>query len=274
MSDNPFQMPDSNREPEVPDPEGFHAPVACPAGQGILWFSQGWQLFAGSPWMLSFLALVLFICVFVVSLIPLLGFIAIILFWPHLMAGLYLALEHADRGAPVTLGDLFRPFRDPGNLVGIGALLFGAQILIMLVSMVFVFGGVGMNGLMSAMNHPQVVGMQMHMAAGGFIWSLVGGLVSLALSIPLGMAMLFSPLLSYRYGLPPLEAMKLSFMGCWTNFLSLFVWSLIWLVAGIALTLLFFLPFVGWLIAVVVAFTVFPLSLANLYCAWKDIYVR
>lgn len=274
MSDNPFQIPDSNLEPETPDPDGFHAPVTCPAGQGTVWFSQGWRLFSKSPLMLVVLALLMFVTAFLVMLVPILGMIAVILFWPHMLAGLYLALEHADRGEPVSPGDLYRPLRDPGYLLGIGALIFAVQILVMLISMVFFVGGMGMSNLTNAFTHPQAVEMQMQMGAGGLLWSLLGWLISLALSIPLGMAVLFSPILAFRHRVPPIEAMKLSFMGCWHNFLPLLIWSLVWFVAGIALLLTFFIPFIGVLIAILAAFIVFPLSLANIYCAWKDIYVR
>jgi hypothetical protein len=68
--------------------------------------------------------------------------------------------------------------------------------------------------------------------------------------------------------------MKQSFRGCWRNILPFFLWGLIWLVAYIALALVFLVPVLGWLVGVAALFVLMPLGFANFYRAWEDIYLR
>jgi len=274
MADDPYEIPEAELQPENPPPTGYHEPVACGAGQSVRWFSDGWRLFTASPLMLVVMGVLIMVIFGVVGLVPLLGWLLVALFWPHLIAGLYLALEHAAAGEPVMFGDLFSPFRNPGPLLGIGALYLVAQIVLFVIMMVFSMGGVGMSGMMSTMIHPESATAHMQMGGVAALWVLLGGLVVLALSIPLAMAVVFAPILTYRHGVPALEAMKLSFRGCWRNILPFFLWGLIWLVAYIALALIFIIPVLGWLVGVAALFVLMPLSFANFYRAWEDIYLR
>lgn len=273
MAEDPYETPGAALQPDTAAPGGYHEPTACRAGQAVQWFSSGWRLFATNPLMLVVISVLLLVIFGVVSLVPLLGWLLAALFWPHLIARLYLALEHAAAGRPVEFADLFRPFGTPGPLLGIGAFYLVAQILLFLVMMVFSMGGIGMSGMLSAISHPEVAGSQMQMGVQGALWMLLGLLIVLALSIPLAMAVIFAPILTYRHAVPALEAFKLSFQGCWRNILPFFIWSLIWLLVYVALALVFFIPVLGWLVGIVALFVMMPLGFANLYRAWEDIFV-
>jgi uncharacterized membrane protein len=63
-------------------------------------------------------------------------------------------------------------------------------------------------------------------------------------------------------GSPPVEALKLSFSGCWRNLGALAVFGLIYILLGIIASLLFGL---GWLLLV-------PVMVLALYCGYQEIY--
>jgi len=83
------------------------------------------------------------------------------------------------------------------------------------------------------------------------------------LTIPLLMALWFAPALVMLHGLGPLEAMKLSFVGCLRNMLPFLLYGLIALV----LTVLAVIP-VGLGLLVLG-----PMITASVYTAYKDIFL-
>ena len=65
-------------------------PRTVAAGNGWSWIADGFNLFTKNPVMWVVITLVMVIGVMIVSLIPLLGGIAVALLWPVLAAGLLL----------------------------------------------------------------------------------------------------------------------------------------------------------------------------------------
>jgi uncharacterized membrane protein len=88
-------------------------------------------------------------------------------------------------------------------------------------------------------------------------------LIFFALLIPLMMAYWFAPPLVVFHKLEPLQAMKMSFMGCLKNFVPFLVYGLLGLILAIAASIPLML---GWLV-------VWPMFIGSLYASYRDIYV-
>ena len=269
MNDNPYQSPSADLTPPPGQPGDIGEPRRCAAGRGANWFFEGWNLFKVSPVMLVAMVVLMMIIMGIVGVIPLLGGFLVMLFWPHFSAGIYLALEHGDQGQEVSLGDLFAPFRQPVPLLGVGALYLVGTFVLTMIAGVFLMGSLGMHGVMDAGSMGQAG--QVNMAAFG-LSTLLGLLIAALFAIPLGMAVLFAPILVFRHGLPAMEAMKLSFRACLRNVMPFLVWGLVWLAAALVLLLLAMIPFVGPILVVLCGLVFAPLNAANIYRAYLDIF--
>jgi len=98
------------------------------------------------------------------------------------------------------------------------------------------------------------------MIFGGLMLSV---LVSLALSVPVFMAIWFAPALVFFNNMQPVAALKSSFDACMKNVLPFFVYGLIMTV------LMFFaaLPvFLGFLVLV-------PVIVGSVYAGYRDVFV-
>ena len=121
-------------------------------------------------------------------------------------------------------------------------------------TMVVVGGGSVAGGLLSA----QPVGLGV--IFGGLMLSL---LLSLALSVPVVMAIWFAPALVFFNNMQPVEALKASFEACMKNVLAFLVYGLI------VLVLAFFaaLPVgLGFLVLI-------PVLAGSVYAAYRDVFV-
>jgi uncharacterized membrane protein len=90
----------------------------------------------------------------------------------------------------------------------------------------------------------------------------LGGLVALALTIPLMAAFWFAPALVIMHGLGPVQAMKESFVGCMRNWIPFLVWSVVMTIFAIVAALPVLLGYLVWI----------PLAIASTYAAYRDIY--
>jgi uncharacterized membrane protein len=97
-------------------------------------------------------------------------------------------------------------------------------------------------------------------ALGGSV--VLAWLVALALSIPIYMALWFAPALVVLREMPPLEAIKASFLGCLKNILPFLVYSIVLMVLGIVAAIPLGL---GWLV-------LGPTLIASVYISYRDIY--
>jgi uncharacterized membrane protein len=91
---------------------------------------------------------------------------------------------------------------------------------------------------------------------------MLAWLVALALSIPIYMALWFAPALVVLREMPPLEAIKASFLGCLKNILPFLVYSIVVMVLGIVAAIPLGL---GWLV-------LGPTLIASVYVSYRDIY--
>lgn len=225
-----------------------------PPGNAFDWLRQGWALFAANPGLWIGLTIVLLVIVLGVQIVPLVGTLAAHLLMPVLGAGLLLVCRKIDEGESVQIDDLFAGFkRNAGPLVMVGVLYMLAMLAIVVI-VVAVGGGSVAGGLLSA--QPAGLGV----IFGGLMLSL---LLSLALSVPVVMAIWFAPALVFFNNMQPVEALKASFEACMKNVLAFLVYGLI------VLVLAFFaaLPVgLGFLVLI-------PVLAGSVYAAYRDVFV-
>ena len=241
-----------------------HFPLAAPpylgnsravgAGNAFDWLKQGWALFVVNPGVWIAITIVLLVLFLGLNIVPLVGTLAANLLTPLLGAGLLLACQKAADGQTPEVGDLFAGFkRNTGNLVMVGVLYMAAMLVVFLVVLMLGGGSVA-GGLM--MGQPAGLGL----AFGGMLLAM---LLSLALSVPLLMALWFAPALVFFNNMMPLAALKASFNACLKNAVAFVVFGLI------VLVLMFFaaLPVgLGFLVLV-------PVLSGSAYASYRDIFV-
>ena len=225
-----------------------------PPGNAFDWLRQGWALFAANPGLWIGLTIVLLVIVLGVQIVPLVGTLAAHLLMPVLGAGLLLVCRKIDEGESVQIDDLFAGFKqNAGPLVMVGVLYMLAMLAIVVI-VIAVGGGSVAGGLLSA--QPAGLGV----IFGGLMLSL---LLSLALSVPVVMAIWFAPALVFFNNMQPVEALKASFEACMKNVLAFLVYGLI------VLVLAFFaaLPVgLGFLVLI-------PVLAGSVYAAYRDVFV-
>jgi hypothetical protein len=189
----------------------------------------------------------------VLAFIPLLGAVATFLLMPLFLGGLMLGCRALQGGGGLEVGHLFAGFKEhTANLIVLGALAIGGWIIVMLP----VIAIVGAGAIFGAMRG-DAAGVA---AIGGSF--LLAGLVAMALSIPIYMALWFAPALVVLRGLAPVAAVKESFLGCLKNVVPFLIYGLVMLVLGIVAAIPLGL---GWLV-------LGPVAIASIYVSYRDIY--
>jgi hypothetical protein len=226
---------------------------AVGAGQGWTWIADGFGLFKKAPGMWIALVIVLFVILLVLAFIPLLGAVATFLLMPLFLGGLMLGCRALQGGGGLELGHLFAGFKEhTGNLIVLGALAIGGWVIVML-PVIAIVGAGAIFGMMRG-DAAGVAAM-----GGSFV---LAGLVAMALSIPIYMALWFAPALVVLRGLAPVAAVKESFFGCLKNMIPFLIYGIVLLVLGIVAAIPLGL---GWLV-------LGPVAIASIYTAYRDIY--
>jgi hypothetical protein len=172
---------------------------AVAAGNAFDWLRQGWALFAVSPGGWIAITIVLLVLMLGLNIVPLVGALAANLLTPLLAAGLLESCQKAADGLAPEVGDLFAGFKhNTGNLVTVGVFYMTAMLVVLLIVLALGGGSVA-GGLM--MGRPAGIGL----AFGGLLLAM---LLSLALTVPLVMALWFAPALVYFNNMMPLPALK------------------------------------------------------------------
>src|SRR6185436_19652205 len=148
---NPYQPPRS-QVADVAAPsewgEFIEGGRSVDAGQGWAWIASAFGLFRKRAAAWIGITVVLFVVLFVLNLIPLLGALANMLLMPVFLGGLLLGCRALDNDGEFGVGQLFAGFSNQtGRLVILGALTLVGWIAIMIV--VFAVIGSSMKGLMS-----------------------------------------------------------------------------------------------------------------------------
>jgi len=231
-------------------------PRSVEAGQGVQWWRQAWALFTPQAGLWIVFGVVLMIGAVVLSMVPLLGGLAIALLTPVLVGGWMLAARKVAQGGSLALADLFVCFQYKLNpLLVLGALLLALTVVIGLV-----VGGLGMwavLGLFMGGSQGSVGGVMAGLGSG-----MLALLVALGAGMLVSMVFWFAPALVVFHDIAPIDALKGSLSASLKNILPFFLYSLVYFVAALLASMLLGL---GWLVLV-------PLLLLTVYVSYVDVY--
>jgi len=233
-------------------------PRVVDGGRGVAWWTDAWAMFIKNAAIWVVLGLILFIILFVLAIIPLVGQLASVLLLPVFAGSWMTAATKQEGGGALEVGDLFTAFKGERltPLIVLGVLFLIAMVVIVGVMGVLGFGGaVGMlaGGMMGSGR-----GMMAGMGIG-----LLAMLVGLALLTLVTMALWFAPPLVALRGVAPVDAMKLSFAASLKNVVPFLLWGIIYLIASVIATIPLGL---GWLV-------LWPLLMLTMYTSYKDVFV-
>ncbi|HSR61977.1 MAG TPA: BPSS1780 family membrane protein [Gammaproteobacteria bacterium] len=234
-------------------------PRAIPARRGAAWISEGFEFFKEDALSWIGASLLFFIISLAVSVVPILGSLAVYFLTTLFFGGLMLGCHARQQGGEFSVNHLFAGFSQntPQLLILGGIYLAGNIIIIILVivSILFLPGG-GMGVLEKIASNDPVLIREML----AFVSLVV--LIALALYLPLIMAMWFAPALVMLQDVSAVRAMQLSFMACLLNIVPYLIYGILALV----LMILAAIPFgLGFLV-------LFPVITASIYAAWREIF--
>lgn len=244
--------------------EGLGTPVAgaLAAGRGAGWIGAGFGYFGRSVggWLLAMLVFV--VIAVLVSLVPLIGNLAMTLLWPIFTAGFMLGARDQDRGEAFRVQHLFQGFQtNAGQLALVGLIYMGLGILLTVLVLGLIFALVGPLSLGPGPVLDELTQADPAAAAFGLGVGLTVLILTL-LMIPLTMLILFAPALVALDGLPAWTAMKTSFRGCLRNIVPFLIFGLL----ALLLLVLAMIP------AGLGLLVVGPALTAAIYVAWREIY--
>ncbi|HZV55905.1 MAG TPA: BPSS1780 family membrane protein [Rhodocyclaceae bacterium] len=246
---NPFVVPSAYSAAGNFAPEGR----SVDAGRAIEWLKLGWGYFLKNPGIWIAMTVVLMVITVVLSMIPLVGHLALNFLMPVLVAGLLLGCKALRDGGELRFDHLFAGFKqNTGNLIMVSVYYLIGVVAIGIVTFL-VGGGAAFTGAMMG----NVPGMGV--AAGGFLLAM---LIMLVLMVPLAMAVWFAPALVVFRDVAPVPALKASFAACLKNMLPFLVFGIVVMVLGFVASLPIFL---GWLVLL-------PALVGAHYSSYLDIF--
>jgi hypothetical protein len=227
------------------------------AERGLGWWTDAWALFLRNPLLWAALGVILLVGMGVVSLVPVLGGLAISLLMPVLVGGWMIAARKVEQGGVLEVADLFAGFQGERftPLLVLGALLLAAMVVIGVVG-----GLLGLGAAWGAFAGGTRYG------AGGMVAALGAGLLAVLVALLLfaiaTTALWFAPALVVFRKTPPLQALQLSVGAVLKNVLPFLVYGAIYIVASIVASIPFAL---GWIVLV-------PVSLLTVYGSYREVF--
>lgn len=260
------------------DASGLKPPGGVPATRGLFWIREGLELWRQSPLNFTAMGIIATVLFLVVQMVPLVGALLALIFWPHLSAGLYLAYRRAFEQKPVTVTELFRPFRQPGPLASLGGAYLALSVALMVVVFAFMAAQVGGEQLQAWML-PQEGGFDQaafdQATMEEMFTRLMGPiLLGLVLTVLLLMAFAFAPLLVHQHSKSPYRAIALSFMACLKAFPAMVLFGLGWLGIIILANFLALIPVLGGVVLMVLMLALVTFMTGSLYAAYLDLFIR
>ena len=237
-------------------------PASVAAGNGVAWWSEGWRLFALSPWVWIGITVLFVVIVALLHFVPLLGSVASTVLSPVLAAGIMAGCQAQDRGGELTINHLFTGFSERLTpLLVLGLLYLAGTMVILCIVFVIAIATIGMSGSGALMSGDPATATFATVATLGF-GVLLAGLVAALIALPLMMAYWFAPALVMLRNDEPVAALKASFFACLANVVPMLVYSII----GLVLAIVASIPFgLGW-------FVLGPVFAASIYASYKDIF--
>ncbi|MGH8615031.1 MAG: BPSS1780 family membrane protein [Gammaproteobacteria bacterium] len=219
----------------------------------LSWYAEGWRLFTKDPGLWVLLTFAFLAINIALTLVPLVGQVALALLTPALYGGLLHGARESFQGGKLHLNHLFSAFMDPdrrGPMLMLGVLALGAQAIMLGIAMVL-----GLSQfLVIAPGEVPVFN-----PSGG---AMLGLLVIVTFAALMSMALLYAVPLVFFARLDPVAAIKSSFGACWRNIGPLTVAGLIYLGLAAVASLVFFL---GFLILI-------PVTLGAVFASYRAIF--
>lgn len=240
---------------------------AVAAGRGWAWIVEGVRLFLRKPVTWLVMLLILYAGMKLVSLVPVLGLVAMLLM-PIFLAGLMDGCKALDEGRPLAITHLIMGFRrNAAQLVTIGGIYLVGNVVILMI--VVALGGEAILAMAKTLaKSTQITPQVAEQMQAATLAIAKAALVGTVVSLPLLMALWFAPLLAYFHGMKPLPALKSSLIACLRNTLPMCVYGLALLVALMVLVpigLQFGHYDLGvWLMT--------PVLVPSIYVSYKEIY--
>jgi uncharacterized membrane protein len=231
-------------------------------GRGFSWISDAFGLFMEAPLAWLAFAVVFIICALAFGMVPLIGQFLFNLVSPIIIAGVMVAARNLARGDAVKPEDFMAGFTaKPMPLLVVGGVYMAGSLIITAVFIglvVAILGTAFFSALLDPSRFNEVLSIRIIMGLG------IAALVALALFVPLLMAYWFAVPLVQFHDVPPMEAMKASFMGCLKNVLPFLLYG----VVSFVLLILAIIPlFLGLLVMV-------PVLFLTMYTGYRDAYIK
>ncbi len=256
---NPYQPPSAPaaavHAAAATEPSGSASSRAVGAGRGWDWIAEGFDLFKKAPGIWILTIVIFFACSVVIGIIPVIGAIANIIIMQIFVGGLMLGCRALDNGESLEIGHLFAGFSTrTGDLVVLGVLTIVGWIVAVIPAILIAGGGAFMSMMMGGNPGAQFGAMGLTF--------MLGLLITLAIAVPLYMALWFAPALVVFNGLKPVEAMKASFAGCLKNIVPFLLYGIVVLVLCFVAAIPFGLGFL----------VLGPVAVASMYTGYRDIF--
>jgi uncharacterized membrane protein len=193
------------------------------------------------------------VVLFVLSMIPVLGQIAVLLALPIAGGGLVLGCKSLSEGGELRIDHLLEGFQRNGASLAIVGVLYAVGGMLAF-GVAFLIGGSG------AIGGAITQGWSGAGLAAGSV--TLGLLIWLVLSVLLGMAFWFAPALVVLRGLAPIDAMRASLGACLQNFI-------VFLVFGILATVASFIAMLPMGLGLIV---LAPVMIGAAYASYLDVF--
>ncbi len=251
---NPYTAPAANLARDSIGEFKITGPKSTNVGRGWGWIAEGFGYFKKSPgpWILTMIVGI--VVIVLISLIPLVGQLALMATYYVWFGGIMLGCHEQDRGGAFKLAHLFAGFKNPSKLVIMSVLLSALGTLVMYLAV----GPVYFEFLKGGEPSPELTEAMMDLT--GFWLPFLIGMLAV---IPLMMAAWFAPALIAINDVSVVEALKLSFVACLKNIVPMLLYGVIALVLYILAAIPLLLGFL----------VLLPTLAASMYVSYKEIFI-
>jgi uncharacterized membrane protein len=222
--------------------------------ESLVWLKAGWSYFVRDPGVWVAISVIFIVMLFVLGLVPLLGWAVVLIGFPIMVAGMVLGCHALAEGKPLRIEHLFAGLKvHAGNLSLVGVFYLLGGLIAGFVSVV-----VGGGALLTGYILGALAGLGLGLVSGVVLGSVVFSVLWVLLITALWFA---APLVVLR-DTPPLDAMKMSLSACFHNIgafivLGVLIYVLIWVAmipAGLGVLVLI------------------PVLAGTLYASYQDIF--
>ncbi len=249
--------------PPAPAPSWPREPRRLAASRGTSWWGEGWRIFTAAPLPWLGIVAVSVLINLVLSVVPMVGWIASTVLAPVFAGGMMLGCHALARGQPLEFMHLFAGFQGDrlSPLALLGAIMAGFVVVAMLVTGVLVFGAGGWAMMSGFAGYSHGPGMGMGLAKLG-VAALLGSLLGLVAVSLYMLAWWFAPSLVALNRAPPIDALKASIGACFANLGALTVFGLVFIGLAIVATIPMGL---GWIVLL-------PVMIGATYASWREVF--